>query len=156
MCQTLSGKLSGTYHFVLRTLCSRFCYRPHCRGEETGLVVSWTSLTSPMQRMHFCFWNPISTFCASPTRHTAHSPIQAVTQASSHPLWSTGNFLEMGLPYSHGTAKADAATAYQGPLGSFSDKTQQRPGPYTLEVLGVGWCSRTFSLRRLSGAVDTH
>lgn len=45
-------------HFVLMTLCSRFCYRPHCRGEETGLVVPWASLTSPKQRMHFCFWNP--------------------------------------------------------------------------------------------------
>ena len=52
--------------------------------------------------------------------------------------------------------KAGPAPAYRGHLGSFSNKTQQMPGPHSLEILGVGWCSGTFSFRKLSRCcVDT-
>lgn len=94
--------------------------------------------------------------CMLLIRNRSHSPMS--TQKSRHHpiLCSTGRSLKIGLPNSRAAPKTGPSAAYHNHLGSFWNKTQQRPGPHTLDVLGLPGALESLSSESCPGAFDTH
>lgn len=142
-------------HFVLTTLCGNSEIIPfHGWGNWLSCSLGFPILSNGKDTLPLLKLSLVH--CMLLVRNRSHSPM-STQKFRHHPiLCSTGRSLKMGLPNSSAAPKTGPSTAYHNHLGSFWNKTQQRPGPHTLDVLGLPGALESLSSESCPGAFDTH